>query len=98
MVARKRVLFHCDNESVVHIIKSRTSKDDYIMHLVRALFLITAKLNFHVTAVHLLGKTNSIADALSRFKFQEFFRLVPHTQPTLVEISKEVQANLTINL
>ena len=38
--SRKRVLFHCDNESVVHIIKSDTSKDDYIMYLVRALFLI----------------------------------------------------------
>ena len=96
--SRKRVLFHCDNESVVHIIKSGTSKDDHIMHLVRALFLITAKLNFHVTAAHLPGKTNSIADALSRFKFQEFFRLVPHAQPTPVEISKEVQANLTCNL
>ena len=35
------------------------------MYLVRALLLITAKLNFHVTAAHLPGKTNSIADALS---------------------------------
>ena len=34
---------------------------------VRALFLVTAKFNFRVRAEHLQGKTNQIADSLSRF-------------------------------
>ena len=59
----KRVLFHCDNESVVHIIESGASKDDVIMDLVRELFLVVAKHEFRVSASHVAGKTNVVADA-----------------------------------
>ena len=31
---RKRIVFHCDNESIVHIVRSGSSKDENIMHLV----------------------------------------------------------------
>ena len=96
--SRKHVLFHCDNESVVYIIKSGTSRDETIMYLVRDLFLISAKFKFHIAAAHLPGKTNLIADALSRLNFQEFFRLVPHTHPTPVNIPEGLQARLTGNL
>ncbi len=84
--SRKRIKFWCDNQSVVHILQSGTSKDVKIMHLVRALYLITAKYNFRVCASHIPGKTNRIADSLSRFNLQEFFRLAPNANPTPVEI------------
>ena len=35
--SHKRIKFWCDNQSVVHILASGTSKDDTIMHLVRSL-------------------------------------------------------------
>ena len=80
--SNKRIKFWCDNQSVVHILQSGTSKDDKIMHLVRGLFLVTAKFNFRVCAEHILGKTNHIADSLSCFNLQEFFylarKLIPH--------------------
>ena len=67
-----RIKFWCDNQSVVHIIQSGTSKDEQIMHLVHALFLVTARFNFCICAAHVPGKTNRLADALSRFNLQEF--------------------------
>lgn len=94
----KRIKFWCDNQSVVHILHSGTSKDDNIMHLVRALFLVSAKFNFRVCAAHVPGKTNAIADSLSRFNLQEFFRLAPDARPTPVEVPESLQVQLTCNL
>ena len=62
-LSRLRIKFWCDNQSVVHIIQSGTSKDDKIMHIVRALYLITAQYNFRVCVCHVPGKSNRIADA-----------------------------------
>ena len=93
-----RIKFWCDNQSVVHIIQSGTSKDEQIMHLVRALFLVTARFNFRICAAHVPGKTNRLADALSRFNLQEFHRLAPEAQPTPVQIPKSLLARLTCNL
>ena len=71
----KRIKFWCDNQSVVHIIRSGTSKDDKIMHLVRTLFLVTAKFNFRVCAAHIPGKTNKIADSQVRGIHNKFLSL-----------------------
>ena len=42
------------------------------MHLLRNLFYIAARHNFTVSAQHLPGKQNVIADSLSRFNMQAF--------------------------
>lgn len=68
------------------------------MHLIRELFLVMAKFNFRVFARHIPGKTNTIADALSRFNLQEFHRLAPQAKQLPVDIPDEVQARLTCNL
>ena len=78
--------------------RSGSSKDDNIMHLVRELFLITAKYNFRVSAVHIPGKINAIADPLSRFKLQEFSHLAPQAHPTPMVIPEVVQARLICKL
>ena len=65
---RKRVEFQGDNTAVVSVIMSGTSKDEQLMHLLRALYLVSTRYNFQVTAKHVLGKTNRLADALSRFQ------------------------------
>jgi len=62
----KMILFHCDNEAVCHIISSGTSRDPYIMSLVRTLFFISAGNDFVCSAVDIRGCHNSVADVLSR--------------------------------
>ena len=78
---RCHVLFRSDNEAVVHILTSRTSKVPCIMQLLRHLLSAAARHNFTFTAIHLPGIHNSIADALSRFRWQEFRRLAPEALP-----------------
>ena len=94
--SRKRIQFFCDNESVVSVITSGTSKDEEITHLLRALFLVSARFNFKVMATHVPGKTNLVADALSRFNMQVFFRLAPQANPTPVSIPQDLLAGLTL--
>ena len=54
------------------------------MHLLRSLLLAAARHSFSFSAQHIPGVTNSIADALSRFHWQDFRRLAPdaHLHPT----------------
>ena len=62
----KAILCRCDNEAVVHIVNTGTSRDPVAMGLMRCLYFIAAKFNMLLSATHLAGKANSLADALSR--------------------------------
>jgi hypothetical protein len=96
--ARKRVEFQCDNTAVVSVIMSGTSKDEQLMHLLRALYLVSTRYNFKVTAKHVPGKTNRLADALSRFQMTEFFELAPQAAPKPVMVPAELLVRLTSQL
>lgn len=74
---RKRILFHCDNSATVEIITKGRSKVKSIMRFMRKLTFHAAINNFVVHAVHIPGKKNDIADALSRFQMKRFRQLAP---------------------
>ena len=80
-----KVRFFCDNATVVACLTSGSSHCPHVMHLMRNLSLIAASQNFNFSAQHIAGVHNAIADSLSRFQIEEFFRLAPHAnpQPTL---------------
>ena len=63
------------------------------MKLVRELFLCAARLNFTITAKHVPGKDNGIADALSRFNMQVFRQLAPHAHLTPVVVPQILLLN-----
>ena len=65
------VTFHCDNMAVVLIIKGQTSRDKTIMSIVRPLVLELLTANLHLTADHIPGIENVLADAISRFQVSE---------------------------
>lgn len=93
--ARKRILFRVDNEAVVHILNSRTSKDPNIMHLMRSLLLLAAHHNFSFSAIHVPGIHNGIADALSRFNWQAFYILAPAALRQPVQVPPHIIAKLS---
>lgn len=92
---KRHVLFRSDNEAVVHILNTRTSKVPCLMRLLRNLLLSAARHSFSFSARHAPGVNNQIADALSRFHWQEFWRLVPDAQPLPTPIPPELLAELT---
>ena len=92
--AKRNILFHSDNTAVVSVLNSRTSKVPQLMHLMCSLLMASARFNFF-TARHIPGMRNSIADALSRFNWQEFRRLAPQAHPFPVPIPHQLLKDLT---
>ena len=75
--SNKKVLFWCDNLSVVRIINRQTSRSERVMRLVRMLVLTCLKFNITFSAKHIAGTNNDVADALSRFQEERFRSLAP---------------------
>ena len=76
----------CDNAAVVAIIKSGSSRDKRVMHLMRCLFFFTAIHQIVLAPSHIPGKLNTAADMLSRDGLSSFLQLVPEakSQPSLL--------------
>ena len=62
----KRIVFNCDCMSVVAAIQKRRSKQPDLDHLTRVLVTVAANYAFDLRARHIPGRTNKIADILSR--------------------------------
>lgn len=63
---------HSDNIAVVHVIHKLTSKDSYLMKLMRRLMIAALTYNFHFHTEHIPGLYNTAADLLSRLQIQHF--------------------------
>ena len=69
------VLCRCDNEAVVAVLNKRTSRDHDLMHLLRCLTFFEAQFSFRMTATHIAGSQNTLADDLSRDNLSSFLRM-----------------------
>ena len=69
------------NDGVVHILNSCTSKIPCLMHFLHNLLFSSDCHSFSFSAEHVPGVNNQLADALSRFHWQEFQQLAPDAQP-----------------
>ena len=78
---RRKIIIHCDNQTVVNVWEKGTCKSPEIMALVRMLYFCAAHHNFNVCVQHIPGVRNDIADALSRFQHHRFRRLAPNANP-----------------
>jgi hypothetical protein len=63
---QSRVICHCDNQGVVALVNSGYSRVPQIMHLLRCLFFVRARFQVSLYAVHIPGRENTLADAISR--------------------------------
>ena len=77
----KRIVLRCDNEAVVAIINKQSSKCPQIMRLLRFLVLQCLKNSVVFLARHVAGRNNDVADALSRFQMQKFWKIAPGAKP-----------------
>ena len=65
MWRNKTVLMYCDNQAAVISLNTGRCKETWTMHLIRCLFFIKAFYWLELRFVHLPGKQNALADALS---------------------------------
>ena len=68
------MLCHSDNQAVVAVIRSRTSKVHDIMHLLRCLSFMEAQCEFFLSAKYIPGSCNELADDLSRNRLSSFLQ------------------------
>ncbi len=68
---------HCDNEAVVTILGSRYALNPDLMHLLRWLFFLEAYYKLHISASHIRGVDNILADNLSRNNLSSFLLQAP---------------------
>ena len=67
-ITNRQVIFHCDNKAIVEVINKQRCKDKEIMKLMRHLVLTAMQYNIRFTVMHVPGKQNHLADALSRLQ------------------------------
>jgi hypothetical protein len=79
-----KVLFRCDNQAVVTILNTVTSRSPRVVALVRPLVLKGLQLNIVLKSSHVPGKINRIADL--RFDLQTFRRQAPEAEAQLTTI------------
>ena len=81
---RQRISFRSDNMAVVELLKSGTTQDPLLMHMLRCLAFYSAYYRFQITTEHIPGILNTAADALSRNNISLFQSLVPQIQPVAI--------------
>ena len=90
----RRVEFCSDNQTVVAVLSSGTSRDPHLMVLLRYLSLLAARSSFAFTASYVEGRQNGLADALSRFQFQRFRQLAPLADAEATAIPPQLREDL----
>ena len=76
-LAQHKVLFQCDNSSVVAALQKGSAKDNTVMHLLRCLWFFVAHYNIVLMPEHIAGVDNCTADHLSRNNMYNFFSINP---------------------
>ena len=71
----------CDNTAVVAALSNRSCKEKHVMHMLRVLFFIEAHHQFKITATHVAGASNTLADHLSRNQPRLFLSMHKTAQP-----------------
>ncbi|XP_063044381.1 uncharacterized protein LOC134438696 [Engraulis encrasicolus] len=77
----RNILVYCDNEAAVFAINKCRSRAPLMSRFLRRLVWTAACHQFTLTAAHVPGTHNGIADSLSRLSFQRFRTLAPDADP-----------------
>ena len=85
----KNVVFVTDNEAIVSVINTQTTKHKQILFLLRQLVLECLQKNICFSAIHVSSKQNLACDLLSRAKIDEFFQVRPQASPVPTVVPAE---------
>ncbi len=91
---RKLIHCWCDNQAAVQAIRARSCRDDGLMHLLRCLLFLEASYQFQLSASHIPGINNTLADHLSRNKLPLFLSMTPRANQVSSAIPPQLPALL----
>ena len=95
ILARRKVLFQCDNSSVIAALLKGSAKGDIVMHLLRCLWFFVAHYDIMLMPEHIAGADNCTADHLSRNNMHTFFSINSQASTTPTPVSPLLQELLT---
>ncbi|XP_066928822.1 uncharacterized protein [Clytia hemisphaerica] len=81
-LVNQQIIIFTDNESIISVWSSGSSKDTQIMAIIRELFFLTTRLNLSVRFQHVPGVKNVFADLLSRLQVDAFKSICPGCSPS----------------
>jgi hypothetical protein len=90
ILQNRKIMFHCDNQSVVAMIQKQSTPDQHCMRLIRIFVLHCLKFNILFRAKYIPGEKNEIADALSRFQMIRFQYMCPQAEQHMTVIPESV--------
>ena len=68
----RKILFHCDNHTVVNIWSRGSTHAPHTIALARLLYFYACNYNINKCVIHIPGVYNEIADSLSHFQMEKF--------------------------
>ena len=86
----QQVLCHCDNQVVVACLRSRTSRDEALMHIMCCLVFIEAHYHCYLHPIYIHTKANYLADDLSRDNLSSFLSKVPQADAHPTPVSRQL--------
>ena len=75
----KHICFHSDNMAVVAVLQRRSAKYPPLMHLLRCVSLFSAFYCFHLSARHVPGVLNGVADVTRQLMSPPLFHRYPNS-------------------
>ena len=82
----QKILFNCDNLTVVDIWAKGSTKSPEVMALVWLIYFYAACYNINVSVQQISGTENKIAEAISRLQDIRFRELAPDADATPTKI------------
>ena len=97
--AGQHIQFHIDNMSVVDILHKGSTKEPsgIAMHLLRCLSFFAAHYRFSISACHIPGVHNTVADNISRGRVSSLHAQVPGIRPQAVVIPRSLWSLLIVD-
>ena len=90
-LTNSHVLLKTDNSAVRDVINSQTCKNNHVMQIIRPLVLVLISYNIRLTAQHVPGSINTLADCISRFKVSPAMLQEHHMDPFPVPVPQYLQ-------
>ena len=86
----KKIILHCDNMAMVHMVNNMSSGCKYCMVILRLLTLNGLLYNRRLAATYVNTKTNGLSDSLSRNQLRRFRELGPAMNQNPDAISQDI--------